>query len=135
MKKYILFTLTIVFAILFSSCNQSTGIDFTSNKWKVVKLKKEGEPKFTFTEEDYILEFEKDSTFNLNLDVNNCMGKYDDSGEGSIQFEPLACTKACCDTEIAQDISMMLENMTKYAAEGNNKLILKGKGEMFLIKI
>lgn len=135
MKNYLIFTMAILFGVLISSCQTEDEIDVTLNQWKVEKIKKEGNSEFTFTEADYILDFLTKTTFSINLDVNNCGGSYEVKSEGEIQFTALGCTEACCDTEIAQDISIMLENMTTYAAQGNNKLILEGKGQMVLIKI
>ena len=116
--------------VLLLSCEkEDINIDIKSNKWVVLKMKSQGE--FTFTEagENYVLEFESDTTYTLRLDVNTCFGYYEIINNGNIKIGLMGCTEVCCDSDFAEDLSQLFPKMTEYYGKGNN-LIFEGEGEI-----
>ena len=132
-RKFQLLLFTTFITLLLFSCEKDN-IDITSNKWEVVKIKKQDASDFTKTKESYILEFVNDSTLTLSLDVNTCHGSYNIPTKGNIEIDRMVCTKICCDdSEFANDLSALFPKMTSYHGKGN-KLIFEGSGEIVFKK-
>jgi len=120
------------------SCEQDDNdfiknIDIVSEKWKIVKLKSCEDVPYSYTSENYIFEFVNDTVYNINLDVNQCSGKYKLFLNEEIEIEMAGCTKMCCDSEFAQNLISLLSQMKQYS-ENNNELILTGNGTIVLEK-
>ena len=79
----------------------------------------------------YILELTSTESYSLNLDVNACIGLYEQFNKGSISFQPMACTKICCDSAFAVELSGLFPKMTGYYTRGS-KLYFEGDGEIIL---
>ena len=130
--KLIILLLMLGIGLLGSSCEKKdVDIDLTSEDWKVEKIRKSGKLIFTSTDSTYILEFTSDEAYRLDLDVNTCIGLYEIAQKGSIEFQAMACTKICCDTEFAMDLSGLFPKMTGYYIR-DNKLHFEGDGEIIL---
>ena len=128
----IILLLTLGIGPLASSCEKKeTDIDLTSWDWKVEKIRKRGNLIYTRTDSTYILEFTSDEAYRLDLDVNTCIGLYEIVQNGSIELQAMACTKVCCDSEFAQDLSGLVPQMTSYYIR-DNKLHFEGEGEIIL---
>ncbi len=126
----IVFLATLSTLIMWSCQKEDITIDISESNWKVVKTQlPNGSTKNASG--NYILKFVTDSTFTLNLDVNNCQANYSISEAGTIQIGPLGCTKVCCDDEFAENLRDLLSNMTSYYGKGN-KLIFEGQGRIVL---
>jgi len=129
-------SLIIALAVLsFFSCQKEEyDFELTGTEWKVEKIKEDGDSFFRRTFKKYVFEFQSDSTFGFNLDVNDCSGYYQKAGmEGKIFFEPPSCTKKCCDSEFAEDLVRLIPQMTTYYRKGN-RLFLEGRGEIVLTR-
>ena len=124
--------LLLIFGSVGSSClKEDIDIDLTAKAWKVEKIRKSGQLTFTNTDSTYILRFVSDEEYNLSLDVNTCMGNYDILQKGSVEIQTMACTEICCDSEFAEDLSLLLPKMTRYYARGS-ELYLEGDGKIVL---
>lgn len=128
-----------LFLIVLFSCEQDANdskrnFDLVSTKWKVVKVKSNGDESYSYTNENYILEFVDDTFYDINLDVNYCNGEYKlfDNGEAEIEWP--SCTKACCDSEFAENLIHLLSQVKQYYEE-NNELIFIGNGIIVLEKL
>lgn len=115
--------------MLWSCKKEDINIDIKSNKWVVIKMKRQGEFTFTETRESYVLEFTSDTTYTLILDVNICFGYYEIINNGDIKISTIGCTEVCCDSDFAEDLSQLFPKMTEYYGKGNN-LIFEGEGEI-----
>lgn len=133
-QNYLIFTLLFLVGILFSSCNKEVSNDITLDKWKVIKLKQEGDTDFTLAKQDYILEFLTDTTYTINLDINSCTGKYSLINESGIELVFPLCSYACCDSQIAVDIIKTLPKMNSYIIQ-DDELNLEGNGKIILEKL
>ncbi len=126
--------LILCFGLLVSSCEKKDiDIDLTANAWKVIKIRSSGQQTYVNTDSSYIFRFWDEENFSLNLDVNTCGGKYKIPHKGSIDFQELACTEICCDSDFAQDMAGLLPHLTDYYFR-NNKLYFEGDGEIILQK-
>jgi heat shock protein HslJ len=131
-RKFQVLILTILVGLIIWSCKkEDIDIDIKSNNWEVVKIKKQGESTYEKAKENYILEFTNDTTFTLNLDVNNCFGNYEIIYSGNIKFKTMISTQICCDTDFAIDLIHLFPKMTEYYGKGN-ELIFEGQGEIIL---
>ena len=115
--------------MILSCKKEDINIDIESNKWVVVKMKSQGESTYTKARESYVLEFISDTTYTLKLDVNNCFGHYEILNSGNIMISPMGCTKICCDSDFAEDLSQLFPKMTEYYGKGD-ELIFEGQGEI-----
>jgi len=123
-----------VLLVLFTSCNKEiidSEKDMAIDEWKVKKIRKEG-GSYLYATEDYIFKFNTNNTFNLNLDVNGCIGQYI-IGKGSIEIAFPSCTEICCDSYYANELIHLLPEMTRYSLE-NNRLVFEGQGEIIFEK-
>lgn len=117
--------------LILSSCKkQNSYIDITQNKWEVVKIREQSSFSYENANKRYVLEF-NNNEFNINLDVNNCFGKYQIISREEIEIESLGCTEICCDSDFAENLSHLFPKMTKYSRIENN-LIFEGEGEIIL---
>lgn len=122
--------LFIALIILGSSCQKETlNVDLQPGKWKVVKIRLQGD-NFKRAQEDYFLNFSA-SSVSFNLDVNGCIADYSSPEEGQIQIENLICTEICCDSELAVNLMRTLPLMNSYYLKGN-RLYFEGTGEIIL---
>lgn len=133
MKKNQLFCLTtfLFISILFScdkSENEGSGelfhswviMDFMSVESAAYAKDKNFSP---------VIEFKKDGRYSLKLDVNNCSGTFNLTGESNIDISAAGCTKICCDSKFSQKFVAMLPQITDYSIEGNKlKLNVPGWG-------
>ena len=131
-KKMKTFKIILPLLVLLLSCEkEDVSIDIKSNRWVVEKMKSQGEHTFTKAGESYVLEFTSDTTYTLKLDVNSCFGYYEIINSGNITISLMACTKICCDSDFAVDLSQLFPKMTEYYGKGDN-LIFEGEGEIVL---
>ena len=133
MNKYQILIFSILFGLMIlASCkNEDINLNIMFNKWKVVKIKKQGESKYSKTKKNYILNFTSDTTYTLHLDVNSCLGVYNIIKNGDITIGPMVCTEMCCDSEFAENLSFLLPKMSDYYGKGD-ELIFEGQGKIIL---
>lgn len=115
----------------FSCTKKDVDVDLTARDWKVEKIRKSGKLIYTTTDSTYILHFSSEEAYNLTLDVNTCVGLYEIKPKGTIAFQAMACTKICCDTEFASDLTALFPGMTGFFVR-DNKLYFEGEGEIIL---
>lgn len=131
-RKYEILIFAIIVGLVMCSCKkEDINIDITSNNWEVVKIKKQGKSTYKKAKEVYVLEFINDTMYTLNLDVNSCGGRYEIVNNGNIIISAMGCTRACCDSEFAEDLLVLFSKMTEYYGKGN-ELILEGQGKIIL---
>lgn len=123
----------LVFVVLFSfiSCNKDDKIAKNIfNSWEIVNfvsLESGAYPK----NNDYnpIIQFNKDGSYLLQLDVNNCNGNYTLSEENEITITTSTCTYVCCDSDFSEKITAMLPQVTSFNINKNKmKLDVPGWG-------
>ena len=129
-SKLKILLLMFIFGLLVSSCMKED-IDLTANNWKVEKIKQSGQLTFTNTDNIYILQFVSDEEYNLSLDVNSCIGHYDVLQNGIVEIQTMACTEICCESDFAEDLSVLFPKMTRYYARGD-ELHFEGDGKIVL---
>jgi heat shock protein HslJ len=76
----------------------------------------------------YLFEFGDGDTWSIKLDVNQCNGQFSLSGASSIDFTRPGCSKACCDSQFAEDMLRILDVADRYQIR-NGRLILQAGGE------
>lgn len=113
-----------------SSCEK--GLENT--RWKVTEIRQANATKTDMPTKDYILEFKSDKSVGIKLDINNCFGSYEISDPNQIQFSPMGCTKACCDSEFANQFINLLQQVKSYTVAGK-KLTLNGEGVIRLVQV
>lgn len=132
MKK-ILFAIGCALALF--SCKKSAGIDekydLKGTKWWVKKITKAG--KSSLATGDYLLQFENNSTFRLNLDVNQAGGNWANAAAGEIDFAGGA-TEICCDSEFAENLLPILNAANRYFVEDGEFLKIWGEDSVVLQK-
>jgi hypothetical protein len=131
-KLSILFLVTGLVMLGTACTNKDIDLDLSSRDWKVEKIRKSGKLIYTGTDSTYILTFTSGETYGLNLDVNSCSGHYEIPQKGSIGFQPMACTKVCCDTDFALDLATLFPEMNGYFVR-DNRLHFEGNGEIILL--
>jgi heat shock protein HslJ len=117
-KTFVNFGIIYFIFLTLLSCKKEN-INITSHKWEVVSVKESGQTFSDKPKESYILDFTRNSTYQLKLDVNNCSGKYVIPVKGKISFGSAVCTKACCDTEFAENLLKMLNEVSDYYVKGD----------------
>lgn len=127
--KYITFILFV--SMLWSCEKEEIETDITSNNWKVLKIKNQEDSIYTESLNSYILDFNSDTTFTINLDVNTCFSQYEIIKGENIEIKAVSCTEVCCDSEFANNLMLLLLNMTNFNTEGD-ELIFEGNGEIIL---
>ncbi|MEN8249562.1 MAG: META domain-containing protein [Bacteroidota bacterium] len=137
MRKNSIYGLILIFGmtLLGMSCQEEiVDVDLTLNTWKVEKIKRRGSGSFEKTENTYFLKFRNDSTLTIGLEVNTCIGHYSIPQAGNIEIASIGCTKACCDSEYAEALIQLFQNVTDYYLKGE-ELYMEGDGEIVLIQI
>lgn len=133
-RKYLILIVLLLTGMTIWSCKKdNSNTSITSNSWEVFKLSKQGETTYSLVPNRYILKFINDTTYTLNLDVNTCQGTYKITTDKDIEINPMACTKVCCDSAIAEDLQHTLPEMTEYYVK-NKELILTGKKGTVIFK-
>lgn len=105
----------------FSSCEKDEKIPKDIyNRWEIVdfmSIESVAYPK----NNDYnpIIQFNKDGSYLLQLDVNNCNGNFTLSGENEITLTTSVCTYVCCDSDFSEKIQEMLQHVHSYSIEKN----------------
>ncbi len=116
-----------------SRCNETTP-DLNGTRWKVTEIRQPNASNAQLPTKDYVLEFRDNKSVGIKLDINNCFGNYEIADAGKISIQPLACTKACCDSDLAMQIISLLPHMTDYQIKGTT-LSLTGAGRVQLLRV
>ncbi|NUQ23482.1 MAG: META domain-containing protein [Saprospiraceae bacterium] len=106
----------------------------SGSQWKVIELHPGGQTSSLLPTKEYVLAFKSDATLNIKLDINNCFSGYALPEAGKINISPLACTKACCDSDLATQIARSLQFMTAYTIDGD-RLELSGQDRLLLERL
>lgn len=64
-----------------------------------------------------LLTFNKDGTYNLELDINSCGGSFEISNKNQISIESPVCTETCCDSPFSIKLANTLSKVTTYSIE------------------
>ena len=128
--------LLLALALLLSAsrCNEKN-TDLTGTRWRVVELRQPNANSAQLPVKDYVLEFRDDKSLGIRLDINNCFGGYAINPPDKIIIQPLACTKACCDSDLAMQVTALLPQMTTFLVKKKNVLLLEGEGSMRLERV
>ena len=130
-KFQILLVVALIGLTALSCKKENVNVDITSNKWEVVKIKRQGESSYSKAKKSYILEFKSDTTYSFIFDVNDCFGYYEIISNGNIKINAMGCTQICCDSDFAVELMQMFPKMSKYYGRGN-ELIFEGEGKIIL---
>lgn len=90
-------------------------------KWEArefLSLESRGYPK----NNDYnpTIEFRKDGSLAIKLDINSCFGSFNLQGESGIAMGNSGCTEACCDSEFSSKFVAMLPRVSSYKIENQS---------------
>ncbi len=99
---------------------------FPQGSWELISWKK-GEDPPREPDEKSILRIEKDSSYSLELKVNECRGSMQSSQPGRLIFDTPSCTEMCCDTEFQKQMVKDLSAVRTFTLE-KDRMILKGDG-------
>lgn len=81
--------------------------------------------------EPYLLDIdERSKTYNLQLDVNGCSGVIGRVKNGEIDFDPGACTEACCDSSGAQCLLQVLTEVDRYELMDDHLILYNATAEI-----
>ena len=147
MSKSIIILASLIFSIGISvGCSKKEEIPtplppiektLTELKWKVKSVTIDGNKELTPTtnisnSNAYILEFQNDSIFNLNLSLNKAIGRYKIIGEQQITiFGYNGFTQVCCNNNFDEDwLIPTFEVVTTYKREGINLTFTGSKGDI-----
>jgi|GEM_PF-1060694 heat shock protein HslJ len=107
----------------------------TDTRWKVTELRLANATNTLYPTKAYVLEFRDEKSLSIKLDLNSCGGSYNTTKEGNaIKISPLACTKACCDSEFANNLAFSLSEMNQLRGSGN-KLTLENSNQKSYIQL
>ena len=102
-----------------NACSEERSIDsLVGTEWLLTDL--EISLDNLVPETDYILKFDSETNFSMNLDVNNCGGNYEDFNDGMINFKAgLACTKICCDSEFSNKLARLFPSIVTFRIQND----------------
>ena len=129
--KYGFLLLAISLFLAAFSCQRTT---LAGTKWKVMELRLPNSTNTLYPTKDYIVEFRDEKSIGIKLDINSCGGGYELSDDKTIKISPLACTKACCDSDFADNLARALSEMTT-AKSSSNQLMLENLSQKSHIKL
>ena len=100
----------------------------TGGTWQLVSIQRSGSDPITVADPSrYTLQFDSNGRATVKSDCNSCGGSYTLSGS-TLQFMPLACTKAFCgDTSLDSVYSQALAG-TKTVSLNDSRLSITGGG-------
>ncbi|MBK7872108.1 MAG: META domain-containing protein [Saprospiraceae bacterium] len=128
--KILAYFVGLIVVLSASKCSNKE-IALTGTRWKVAELRQANATTAQLPTKDYILEFRDEKSVGIKLDINSCGGAYEIAAPGKIKISPLACTKACCDSEFAMQVIAMLSNMKTFKMK-KDALLLEGEGKIRL---
>ena len=140
-KNQIVLCLIIVLTSTISCKKDLTdSINITESNWQLKSIVTNGK-KYKASKEDpsqenaYLLIFNNDSIFSLNLSVNYAKGNYNIFSNGAIIINSYqASTKICCENDFDNKLIETFSTVTSYKVI-NNTLTFKGeKGEIKFTK-
>jgi heat shock protein HslJ len=131
MKHSILLALGWILA--FSACQKSRSIDAVPGLWRVASIQATGESR-QLAEAEYILNFGEDGSLQFRLDVNDCGGNYQLPAPGRIRIERIMCTRICCDSPFAIQLTQLLPAMDGYVLQGNQLTLSGAEGVVRLVR-
>lgn len=136
MKNYVITVFLVLLPVFFASCekdkNGITGDIY--NAWEVTEFISVESVMYQ-KDKDYnpVIKIIKDGSFNVELDVNHCLGNFEITSNQKIKFFGAGCTKICCDSKFSEKFIQMLPQVESYEVEGSSmKLNVPGWG---LIKL
>ncbi len=116
--------MVLLFSIVLQyACNkQSNQKQLRDSYWEAEYIIEQGgAPQFATV--SYKLSFEKND-FSIQLDINSCGGEYRIMKNEQINFAPINCTEACCDSPFALKLLDIMQKATHYDL-GEEHLIIK----------
>lgn len=126
------YMLTIFILCSIISCNKNN-IEVTNtiyNRWEIIDfISVESMMYAKDNEFNPGIEFHKNGSYSLQLDVNNCLGNFELSGKEGIVLTAAGCTKMCCDSDFSNKVKEMIHQVEGYSIENNKmKLNIPGWG-------
>ncbi len=118
-----LFIFGLLFTVLISCKKDDQDL---IGEWEVTAIRASESADWENASQLYQFTFDDESNVSVMLDVNRCGASYNRCSCGSMSFEPLACTEACCDSEFAQKVIEYLTKIESHEIDGD-ELMLKGK--------
>ncbi|GEO05680.1 hypothetical protein AAE02nite_33440 [Adhaeribacter aerolatus] len=133
-------SITLLISILFSllvieACQkESVSPEDLLQKWQVVSMRRPNSASQLYPVKDYILQFKRNKSLTLKLDVNHCEGNYTVNQPGRIKITRMSYTEICCDSDLAQELASLFHHVSTYYVQAD-VLTLKGLGEIKLKRI
>lgn len=117
-RRVVILLLAILFACEKNECNCNNGniigiweaTDFFSLESHYYFKNDEFNPR---------IEFKKDGTLIISLDVNSCFSDFYLSVDLGIKISGVGCTEICCDSEFSEKFAGKLPQVTSYQIEDN----------------
>ncbi|MFY9153313.1 MAG: META domain-containing protein [Prolixibacteraceae bacterium] len=122
--KPIFKSLTVItLLILLISCHKDkeTVADSIFHTWEVRTFMSIESVAYPRIEGNQILiTFNPNGTYQLELDVNHCLGTFTPGFESKLSIGPTGCTKICCDSEFSIKLVSTLPKVTSWNIDGNS---------------
>ncbi len=131
MYRFRIHYITIIIFLISLSCNRHDEIvKDIYNRWEITDFMSvesvlyEKDNNF-----DPVIEFYRNGSYSIQLDVNNCLGGFSLPGNEEVNITVRGCTKMCCDSDFSKKIIEMLPQVDSYSIEKNKmKLNVPGWG-------
>ena len=122
--------LTVIVAAAAMACadNSIGPSDVIGNTWRLVSIQRDGSNPITVPDPSrYTLQLDDNGRVGAKSDCNSCGGSYTLSGS-TLQFSPLACTKAFCGNASLDSVYSQALDGTKTVSVSDSNLTLTGGG-------
>lgn len=122
--KLISQTLTLLtFLIVLISCHKDSesASDSIFHTWEVkdfMSLESVAYPKIEGNQ--IRITYNPNGTYQLQLDVNHCLGTFTTGFDSKLSIGSAGCTKICCDSEFSAKLLEMLPKVTTFKIDGNS---------------
>lgn len=121
-------TATLIILLVSFACKKSDDQTSILQKWQVEGYLEHIDSVAQYPTSKIYIEFKSDKTFNIQLDANNCSGKFNKE-EKRLSIEDLACTEICCDSAFSLKLLALLSKVDSYYFS-NEFLSLSGENEL-----
>jgi hypothetical protein len=113
------------------SCQKENQVEKLSGDWIVTALKMTDQFDYQESPKEYVVSFDEEKNMRLFKDVNLCSAIIDVGEDGDFSISSHHCTYACCDSEFADDILILISTTSSFHIR-RNVLTLRGDGVLKL---
>jgi heat shock protein HslJ len=116
-------------------CSKEKENKISDNSWRVLSIMSSDNQNILNAPSLFEIQFLKDNSVNLKLDVNSCFSTYRISDAESIKIQSFGCTKMCCDDPFADNLIQALIEVTSYKKDKDSLELLSKDRTIRLISI